>query len=453
MKKGMTIPILLFILLCICNVSSAISLNDCISKALKNRDVIKKHEYQVKVAKEKERAAMSGFLPTIDLEYSATRSRTRGSYGDTDFPTTSGLTRSSSYVPTGAINFSGDLNDTRSYSSFSAILAYNLFRGFGDYRALRAARFSTSAQEYLLSAQIADVIFDVKKAYIEALRARSHVKVAKAAVELLKKQAADTRVKREVGLITKRDLLKVQVELDSARQDLLTARTNYTKALDRLKRISGIPFSDSVEPNDISLPEIDVENFASLKEKLLKRRSEIRYYRMLISSLEEQKKASEANYFPNIGISLSYTKFGDDFDIKTKDEGIDYETRLMMTARWNLFNGLRDYAGVKETLYTKIATERELNELENELVLQLRNSIDNLRVAKNRLKVAESALKEGKEHYRITYESFKSGLATTTDLLDARYFLTRSEIQKIDSFYDVQIALAELERVLEMKSN
>jgi len=138
--------------------------------------------------------------------------------------------------------------------------------------------------------------------------------------------------------------------------------------------------------------------------------------------------------------------------MKTKDEGMDYETLFMMTARWNLFNGLRDYAGVKETLYRKIATERELNELENQLVLQLRNSIDNLKVAKNRLKVAESAVKEGKEHYRITYESFKNGLVTTTNLLDARYFLTRSEIQKVDAFYDVQIAIAELQRILEITS-
>ena len=452
MKKTMSITLILSTIFLLAAPSCAISLEECINRAIKSRDVIKKYEYQVKAAKEKERAAMSGFLPTFDLEYSASRARTRGSYGGTDYQNMSGFAGSSSYLPIGAIDFSGDLNETRSYSTFSATLAYNLFRGFGDYRALKAAQFSTSAQNYLLSAQIADVILDVKKAYIQALRAKSYLRVAKVAVKLLEKQKADTQTKREVGLVTKRQVLKVQVELDSARQNLLTAETNFIKAVDRLKRVVGIPYPTQVDLNDVSLREIDVTNFEKLKKRMLEQRSEIRYYRMLISSLEEQKKASESNYYPSIGVSLSYTKFGDDFDMKTKDEGMDYETLFMMTARWNLFNGLRDYAGVKETLYRKIATERELNELENQLVLQLRNSIDNLKVAKNRLKVAESAVKEGKEHYRITYESFKNGLATTTNLLDARYFLTRSEIQKVDAFYDVQIAIAELQRILEITS-
>ena len=447
--KKLTLGLLVFLLIPFSGISWAISLEECIDRAIKNRDVIKKYEYQIKEAKERERAALGGFLPTVDLEYSASRSRTRGSYGDTGYPGTSNFTRGTSYLPTGIINFSGDLNDTRSYSAFSATLAYNLFRGFGDYRALKAAKFTTSAQNYLLSAQIADVVFDVTNAYIEALRANSHLRVAKVAVKLLEKQKADTQAKREVGLVTRREVLKVQVELESVKQDLLTAKTNFAKALDRLKRVSGITYSTEIDLKKTSLKEIDVTNFEALKETLLAQRSEIRYYRMLISSLEEQKKASEANYYPRVGLSLSYTKFGEDFDMKTKDEGMDYETLFMMTASWNLFNGLRDYAGVKETLYKKNAMERELNELENELILQLRNSIDNYKVAKNKLKVAEVGYLEGKEHYRITYESFKNGVATTTDVLDARYFLTRSENEKVDAFYDVQKALAELQRVLE----
>ncbi len=447
--RKLTAITLLLLVMGMAKTCFSISLEACIQKAVKNRDVIKKYEYQVKAAKEKEREAMGGFLPSLDLEYSASRIRTRGSYGDTDYSNFSGFAGGRSYVPTGAVNFSGDLNDTRSYSTFSATLSYNLFRGFGDYRALKAARYSTSAQNYLLTAQIADVVLDVKNAYIGALRSKSHLEVSKSAVDLLKKQEADTEVKREVGLITRRELLKVKVELDSAKQDLLTARTDYSKALDNLKRVTGIPYSSRITLEEISLPEPNTSDFERLKKILLRQRSEIRYYRMLISSLEEQKKASEADYYPNIGVSLSYTRFGDDFDMKTKDEGMDYETVFMMTARWNLFNGLKDYAGVRETLYRKIATERELKELENDLVLQLRNAMDNLVVAKNRLKVALSAVAEGKEHYRTTYEAFKNGVATTTDLLDARYFLTRSENQKVDAFYDVQSAIARLQRVLE----
>lgn len=74
-------------------------------------------------------------------------------------------------------------------------------------------------------------------------------------------------------------------------------------------------------------------------------------------------------------------------------------------------------------------------------------------MAKSRLKVAEKAVAEAKEYYRATYQSFKNGLADTTDLLDARYFLTRAKNQHADALYDVQLAIATLERVVEVKES
>lgn len=430
--------------------SRAIPLGECLRMAIEKRAVIKQHRFDVKASKEKERAAKAGFLPNFDVTYSATRSRTRGSYGSDSlggFAGTSGNGTSGLGFPSSG--FSGDLNETTSYSTFSATLSYNLFRGFSDYRSLRAARYSTSAQQFLLSAKVADIILNVRNAYLDALKAKSNLKVATDAVRLLKKQKADTDVKYQVGLINKRNLLKVQVELDSVRQDFLTASANFDKALDDLKRVVGIPYQGKIDVEDTSLPEVDTDNFGHLKDLLLQRRSEIKYYNMLIASLNEQKKSARGNFFPSIDLSLSYTKLGDDYTMKTRDEGMDYEANLMMQAKWNLFNGLRDYSGVRETLFRKMATEKELQEVKEQLILQLRHAIDDLKVARNRLKVAEVGVEEGKEHYRVTYESFRSGLADTTDLLDARVLLTRAESQQTDAFYDVQKARARLLRIIE----
>lgn len=176
----------------------------------------------------------------------------------------------------GAYDFSGayTYSETDTYSSFSATLFYNPFRGLGDYRALKAARYLTQAQEFLLSAQVADIAYDVKRAYIEALRAKSHLEVSQDAVRLLEKQRADAALKYRVGLITKRDLLKVDVELESARQDLLTSRANLKKTLDTLKRAMGVPGTEEIFVEEVSLPEMEVGNPEYLKTQLFKRRSE-----------------------------------------------------------------------------------------------------------------------------------------------------------------------------------
>jgi len=426
----------------------SIPLDECIRIAIKNRAKIKQSEYEIKSAKENERAARAEFFPSLDLSYAIDWSHVKGSYDIGrygDFKGYEGLGGLS--IPE---RFTYDETDT--YSSFSISLSYNLFRGFKDYRALKAAKYNTQAKEFLLSAAVADISFEVKRAYIKALRAKNKVDVFEDALRLLKKQESDAELKYKVGLITKRELLKVQVELASAKQDLLAARANLKKALDTLKRVMGVSEDEIIELEEVDLSPFDVEHFDELKRRLLGSRSEIKYYENMIVSLNEERKSKKGSYFPEIDLTLSYRKFGDDYFLKSSNEGLDYETRAMLIAKWNLFRGLKDYARVKEALYKRIALEKELEEVKRDLVLQLRHAIEDYIVAKNRLNVAKEALKEAKEHYRVTYEAFKNGLADTTDLLDARYFLTRAKNQHLDAHYDIQLAIATLQRVLEIKN-
>ncbi len=418
-------------------------LENCIKTAVEKRALVKQYQYQVKAFREKERAARAGFLPSLDLTYSIDWSHVKGAYQYEGESTGAG----GGYSPSGTYGYS----ETETRSTFTATLSYNLFRGFGDYRALKAAKYNTQAQRYLLSAQIADITYQVKEAYIEALRAKSHLRVSMDAVKLLDKQYEDALIKYQVGLITKRDLLKVEVELESARQDLLTSKTNLKKALDTLKRTMGVPFSQEVLVEEVSLPPLDVEDFEGLKRQLFSNRSEIRYYQNLVASLEEEKRSRRAAYFPSIDLSLSYGKWGDDYFLKSTNNGLDYQTRAMVTVKWNLFNGLRDYAMVREAQFKKMAAAKELQEVEKDLALQLRHAIEDYLVAKDRLKVAVKALDEAKEHYRVTHEAYQNGLADTTDLLDARYLLTKAKDRYADAHYDIQLAIATIERILEIR--
>jgi outer membrane protein TolC len=70
-------------------------------------------------------------------------------------------------------------------------------------------------------------------------------------------------------------------------------------------------------------------------------------------------------------------------------------------------------------------------------------------VAAGRLDVARKAIEQAEENYRITANQFQQQVATSTDLLDARVFLTRARSEYNNAFYDLQKAVAEIERVTE----
>ena len=85
--------------------------------------------------------------------------------------------------------------------------------------------------------------------------------------------------------------------------------------------------------------------------------------------------------------------------------------------------------------FKKLAADKELQEVKKDLSLQLRHAIEDYLVAKDRMKVAAKALDEANEHYRVTYEAYQNGLADTTDLLDARYLLTKAKDRYADAHY------------------
>jgi outer membrane protein TolC len=63
--------------------------------------------------------------------------------------------------------------------------------------------------------------------------------------------------------------------------------------------------------------------------------------------------------------------------------------------------------------------------------------------------VAEVAIDQGEENYRVVESQFKERVATSTDLLDARFLLTRAKNQYNDAVNDLRLSAAQIERVLE----
>ena len=64
------------------------------------------------------------------------------------------------------------------------------------------------------------------------------------------------------------------------------------------------------------------------------------------------------------------------------------------------------------------------------------------------IEAALESLDLAKENWRITDLQFKQNIATTTDILDARTFLTQAEINDYIALYGYKISLAELERAI-----
>ncbi len=121
----------------------------------------------------------------------------------------------------------------------------------------------------------------------------------------------------------------------------------------------------------------------------------------------------------------------------------------MLTATWNIFDGLQRKHEIEKARYLQEATAEELRDAEDEVLLQLSEALEGYRVSGGKLDAAQVAVEQAEENYRVTDNQFRNRLATSTDLLDARFFLTRAKNQRNNALYDIHAWRARVERAVE----
>jgi outer membrane protein TolC len=71
-----------------------------------------------------------------------------------------------------------------------------------------------------------------------------------------------------------------------------------------------------------------------------------------------------------------------------------------------------------------------------------------LQVSRKNIRTAKESLGQAKENYRITNLQYQQQITTSTEVLDARTFLSQAETNYYGALYGYMISEAELERAM-----
>jgi outer membrane protein TolC len=399
--------------------ASALTLDEAIDTALKNNSGLAAQTYTAESSKFQAEARKSGFFPKADVGYAYKHSSEKA-FG---------------YVE-------------EQFSQAGIELSYNLFNGGADRYGYLSAEKQYEAEKFTEKANREDVILAVKQAYIEILKAKENIAVADRAVALLENQLKDTKLAYSVGYVAKNEVLKVEAELSSTRQEQLLAASGYKKAVFALEQLTetDYPAAELFEP--FSLTD-SVAAYSELKDKMLNNRSEIKYLKSLIESADYSKKSVKAGYLPKVNVGAGYYSYGQDLSPSGRDYTYDSETLLSASVNLNLFDGFSRKNSVSAQESAKNSLVFRLNNAKSQMDMQLKTALESLTLAEASLETAKSETKSAAENYRITNSRFKQKVATNTDLLDARMMLTRAESSRNTAQYNIYKAIAEIERIIE----
>lgn len=409
-----------------------LTLEESIRLALSQNPYHLASEERIEAARSQVREAASGFLPTLNAQGLRTLDE---KLFELEFP---------SLIP-GQPPRRMSIDFTKDYQ-FSLSFSLPLFTSGRLTSNFKQAKYNLLSTEEEARQSTHLTVYNTKKAFYGVLLAREFVKVAEEAVEVAEKHYRNVKNLYEVGMASKFDLLRSEVELANLKPQLIRARNSLNIAELGLKTLLGLDLSQPIElEGDLRFEpyEPDLEECLA---KALQNRPELSQIRYQEQMAGEMVKLARAANLPSLAVAGTYNFWADQFNFQKDNWQSYYTINLVLTVP--LFNGFAASARVAQSRAMIRELELTRKGLEETIRFEVRQAILNLKQARESLLSQGKNVEQAQESLRIAELNFSEGLATTLDVSSAQAALTQAKTNYSQALYDYVVSLAELDRAM-----
>jgi len=391
-----------------------LSLDDCISQALKIHPKISIYGYKTDQKKERLYAVTAENLPQVD----ATASYDRLSY------LTQGQRR---YLGNSHNDYQADVTVTQP-----------LFTGGKITSQKKSARYAIAAAEQGYLAAREDVIFGVKAAYYKLIFARDILR----SKEILLKYVQfsyDTALDLNKRTKTPREevLLRLEVQLNEVRQELITAQESLKIEQKALLNAMGLDSSGSIDVQDLKedffLSEdvpVDVTN----NYEVLKVSKEVKEAGELV-------KVAKSGFYPQLNARYSYG-----YEWARLPEG-QADWIAGVAVDFKIWDWGKTWADVKQAKAYKEELQSYENLLRQQIDLELESARLRYESASKKFEIAKTSYDQAKRSLDLFENRYRDALVTSVELLDAQRAFSLAQVRYFLSMLDMRLAKAEIEKI------
>ena len=306
-----------------------------------------------------------------------------------------------------------------------------------------------AAKEYLDGSRaehfrnVQQILFRVASSYYEVLLSRRSIQIAESALERAETQLERARGRREVGVATKSDVLRAEVQVSQTQEQLERARNQYHVAREQLALEMGVEeISDKLEHPDRREMAANATT-RSLYSKALANRKDLKGLANRIEAARASKVAEKADYFPRLSAHGSYTRT-DEPDI-FQDNREDWRASLRLS--YPLFTGGREQAQLEKARSELLQVRSKRNRLKREIREQVRSVYLDLETQRSVIQNLRKQVESSKRNYRQVTARFEEGAASSVDQVDAFTILNEAKNRLAQARYSYQLDMVRLDLI------
>ncbi|MFA5089001.1 MAG: TolC family protein [Candidatus Omnitrophota bacterium] len=319
--------------------------------------------------------------------------------------------------------------------------------------AISAARKAFEASRFDRDGTKQEVIYNAKIAFYNTQLAEKVLKIAEESYTnvLQNKEILESRA--AVGRVSKYDNIKISADIAARKPAVNNARADFASAMESLKVVIGADSKVSLSLADNFKREYPEYARQDLALALYHNQPAIKALAKNIEQKEALIRSKKATLLPEVSAFATWNHKGDSDDYYIGGDNLNDYGVAGFKVSVPIWVGGIDREKLYQAKIDKNDAELKYKQGQEQYLLMLDNALNEYREYKKTLEANEEALRLAGESFRYSQELFGSGQVSVTDLNDAELQLTNAKLNKEMTLFNLNKALAVIERLTLMENN
>ena len=307
---------------------------------------------------------------------------------------------------------------------------------------LKAARtfVDVARQNKRLSAE--DLAVQISKAYYSTQITQANLRLIDLNKDRIKKLLDDTRALYDEGYVEKIDVERLQINHNNLEIERSNLERMTKVTLDLLKFQMGMPVGEGLVLQKEDAP-IDPPRVGLLGEAFdFGRRSEYKIMETRQELENFNRRRFHAGYWPSVYFFGNYSwNFQDGKNNGENKNQFDYTAgALGLQINVPIFDGLRKRNQIAQSSLNLEKLETQKSQLENSIMLEIRDSHSRLQNAYDKLASLKSNRDLAEKVFKIAETKFKEGVGSTLEVSDADSQYKQAQVNYLNGLLEYFLA-------------
>ncbi|MCF6237706.1 MAG: TolC family protein [Candidatus Marinimicrobia bacterium] len=333
-------------------------------------------------------------------------------------------------------------------SEISAQISQPLMKGRGklaNTMSLVEAEWNNEKRLLLKEMAETELIYNIIVAYHQAIRQQKNIEVHDKNLERVRKLVAAAQAKLKVGMVSKMDVLRAEIQASQAEDSLKDAENNLDQAADTLRQLLGMGFDEAIG----IIPQLECEtrnlDLDLLREKALATRRDKKILERDVELSRRRLKIAEESQSPPVDLTLQVSQIGQGVGFSDSMELDETRVGIGLAASTDFFTSLG------KTGYRKawLAYKGKKNELEQKKVViinEVRDAYRRVSRGSDRISLREKRIADAGKQVEYAMRRYEKGLIDNLAVIDAEKELVEAKTDHISAVIDYIIAIGQLDK-------